>query len=407
MTATASAGSAWPPHVLGLAQLAHRVFHGEDLTALGAELEERIAADPSDAGALLDLGLIYEMKLEKEKGLARQAQALGRQRVFRTPATGSGPGLRLLLFVAPGDIATNVPVSFLLMHSDVTLDVVYLLPGQPLPDHLPEHDLAMVGMCESDANAEFLDQMDRLIPSWPRPVLLAPAGIRSMERDRLWRLLEGAPGVCIPPTVLMERGEVAALAQGSLAVPGLPRPAEFPFLLRPLDSHGGHGLERLDAPSEIAGYLDRHPATTFFFAPFVDYRLHDGLYRKYRVALVEGKPFLCHVAIAAHWMLHYVNADMDQDAAKRDEEARAFASFDEVFAVRHAAALAALYERTGSLEYITLDCAETRDGELLIFEAGTAMVVHDMDSQEMFPYKAPNMRKIFAAFRELLARHAA
>jgi hypothetical protein len=165
-------------------------------------------------------------------------------------------------------------------------------------------------------------------------------------------------------------------------------------------------LERIEAPSDISGYLDRHPAKMFFFAPFVDYRLSDGLYRKYRVAMLDGKPFLCHLAIADHWMLHYLNACMDEDAAKRDEEARAFASFDGVFAVRHAAALNALYERTGSLEYITLDCAETKEGELLIFEAGTAMVVHDMDPPDMYPYKSPNMRKIFAAFRELLERHA-
>ena len=398
--------STWPPNILGLAQLGHRAFRGEDLGVLRAELESRVAMDPSDAAAWLDLGILHEFSFRREEGLACQARALRHERVFRMPAGDGERGLRLLIFVAPGEIRTNVPVSFLLKDSDVTADLVFLLPGEPLPDRLPEHDVAMVGVCESDANVPFLDQLDALLPEWPRPWLLEPAGIRSMERDNLWRLLEGAPGISIPPTVLMNRGQVGALARGESELPGLAQTAAFPFLLRPLDSHGGHGLERIDDPSGVADYLERHPGVnSFFFAPFVDYRGSDGLYRKFRVALVDGQAFLCHMALADHWMLHYVNAGMDEDPSKCDAEARAFASFDESFAVRHAPALKALHERVG-LEYITIDCAETKEGELLVFEAGTAMVVHDMDSPVLYPYKAPNMRRIFAAFRELLMRRA-
>ncbi|HLZ30216.1 MAG TPA: RimK family alpha-L-glutamate ligase, partial [Chloroflexota bacterium] len=83
------------------------------------------------------------------------------------------------------------------------------------------------------------------------------------------------------------------------------------------------------------------------------------------------------------------------------EEAECMAHFDEQFAVRHAAALRAIDERMG-LSYVALDCAETRAGELLIFEVDNAMVVHAMDPEDMFPYKKPAMRKIFVAFREML-----
>lgn len=406
MTGDSPLAATWPPQVIGLAQLAHRIFRGEDLSVLRAELEARVDANPLDAAAWLDLGVLLEVHHQKEEGLACQARALRLERVYRQPAQTAGPGLTLLMFVAPGDIAANVPVSFLLLNSDVTLDLAFLLPGEPLPDEVPDHDIAMIGACESDANTPVLEQIETFRPDWPRPFLLNTAGIQSMERDRLWQLLQGAPGISIPPTVLMTRDQVRALADGSVELPGLSETAVFPFLLRPLDSHGGHGLERVETPSDVSAYLGRHPAEKFFFAPFVDYRLADGQYRKYRVVLIDGKPFLAHMAVAAHWMLHYINAGMDADPAKREEEARAFATFDEGFAVRHGAALRALYERTGRLEYITIDCAETREGDLLIFEAGTAMVVHDMDSREMYPYKAPNMQRIFAAFRDLLERRA-
>ena len=63
-------------------------------------------------------------------------------------------------------------------------------------------------------------------------------------------------------------------------------------------------------------------------------------------------------------------------------------------------------DRVG-LDYFTVDCAENKSGELLIFEADNTAVVHNMDSPEVFPYKGPQMSKIFDAFAAMLVRHAA
>jgi len=54
------------------------------------------------------------------------------------------------------------------------------------------------------------------------------------------------------------------------------------------------------------------------------------------------------------------------------------------------------------LDYFTIDCAENKDGDLLIFEADNTAVVHNMDSPEVFPYKPPQMRRIFEAFAAML-----
>ena len=82
------------------------------------------------------------------------------------------------------------------------------------------------------------------------------------------------------------------------------------------------------------------------------------------------------------------------------------AAFDEDFAVRHAAALRGIAERI-DLDYIPFDCGETRDGKLLVFESGTNMVVHCMDPQELFPYKRPQMAKVFGAFQAMLRNRMA
>ena len=67
--------------------------------------------------------------------------------------------------------------------------------------------------------------------------------------------------------------------------------------------------------------------------------------------------------------------------------------------------LGPLAERVG-LDYFGIDCGETPEGELLIFEADVAMIVHAMDPPDLFPYKRPQMRKVFDAFRAMLARVA-
>ena len=71
------------------------------------------------------------------------------------------------------------------------------------------------------------------------------------------------------------------------------------------------------------------------------------------------------------------------------------------FAVRHATAFQALTERLG-LDYFAIDCGETKDGALLLFEADVAMIVHAMDPPEKYPYKRPAMTKLFTAFAEML-----
>jgi hypothetical protein len=153
----------------------------------------------------------------------------------------------------------------------------------------------------------------------------------------------------------------------------------------------------------MAHYLDQRPQEEFFVSRFVDYSSDDGLFRKYRVVFVDGEPYACHMAIADRWDIWYLNAGMSADTGKRLEEETFMRTFDIGFARRHHAALAGMAGRIG-LDYFTVDCAETKSGALLIFEADNTAVVHNMDPPEVFPYKPPQMRKIFDAFAAMLER---
>jgi glutathione synthase/RimK-type ligase-like ATP-grasp enzyme len=400
---TPSASAAAREPLLGLAPLARLAFAGGDLGPLRARLVARIAADPADANALLDLATLLQLGHRRELGLAVQAQALALQRVFRLAPAHGEPGVRVLVLMSPGDLTENNAVEFLVEGSDVTLELVYVEPGMPLPSALPEHDLVFVAVCEYDRSGPLLAHVGRLLQDWPRPVLNAPARIGALSRDRACALLAGLPGVAMPVTTRIDAATLARVGRGELELDAVLAGGAFPVIVRPIDSHKGQGLARLDDAAAIAGYLAARPEPAFYLARYVDYRGADGQFRKLRVLLIDGKPFVCHVAISTHWMINYMNAGMAESAVKRAEEAWCMATFDEGFAVRHGPALRAIAGRVG-LEYVGFDCAETRDGQLLIFEFDAGMTVHAMDPVELYPYKAPQMRKVFAAFRDLLVR---
>jgi glutathione synthase/RimK-type ligase-like ATP-grasp enzyme len=382
------------PVPLGLATLAKRAFDGDDLTALRSELIQRMIAEPENAAVLMDLSIVEQLTGDPADARALQYRALERSRLYRRPAAAKMPGLRLLAFMAPGDFMTNTPLEFLLEGSDVTLDLLYLLPGEPLPRDVPEHDLAFIAIGESEASQPLLRDLAEQLRRWPRPVLNGPERIARLSRDGAYALLRDAPGIAIPETRRIARAELAGLSGETL-----------PLILRPLGSHAGEGLEKIEDATGIADYLRRNGGSEFYVAPFVDYRGPDGLFRKYRIALIAGRPYASHGAISAHWMIHYLNAGMRESAEKRAEEARWMETFDEDFARRHAGAFEALAERL-NLDYFAIDCGETRDGKLLIFEADVAMIVHAMDPPALFPYKRPAMRKLFEAFRAMLGEKA-
>lgn len=386
--------------LIGLAPLMRQAFSGADMKQLGAQLIERSTQYPDDAHTLMDLSTVLQLTGNREIALATQAQALAMQQIYHLPATGSA-ALRVLAVMAPGDLMANTPLEFLLEGSDVALDLLYLTPGLAELPALPDHDVLFVAVGESDDNRPLLEQLAEVLPHWPRPVLNAPDRIARLSRDRACRLLQSAEGIAMPTAVRIDRAALEQVSRNERSLAEVAEDTAFPAIVRPVGSHAGTGLEKLDAPAELAAYLEQMPHAEFYVARFVDYRNADGLYRKYRIMLIDGRPFLCHMAVSSHWMIHYLNAGMTDSAEKRAEEERFMADFDDGFARRHANAFRAITERIG-LDYVGIDCAETADGKLLIFEADSDMIVHAMDPVDLFPYKQPQMRKLFAAFRQML-----
>ncbi|RAK58414.1 hypothetical protein DJ021_00635 [Phenylobacterium hankyongense] len=394
------------PQVIGLAALARAATDQASVQEVLEALIGRVAEDSADAGALLDLSTLLLATGNRDKGLELQGSAIGLQRCYRVGAPLPEPGLRLLVFMTAGDFTANTPLEFLLEGSDVEL-IACFVDGPPVAHGLPDHDLAFLAVGESETAGPLLASLDGAFAQWPRPVFNARADvIAGLTRDGVAAKFPNHPHVLCPATARTSRRRLADVAAGREPLAALAETLAFPIIARPVGSHAGVGLEKLGGPQALGDYLAAHPDAEFFVAGFVDYSAPDGRFRKLRVVFIDGRPFLSHLAVSERWMVHYLNADMAQSSANRDEEAEAMATFDDGFAARHAAAFRAL-TTAFPLDYFGIDCAETPDGRLLVFEVDVAMIVHATDPEDLYPYKKPAMSRLFAAFVSALKARAA
>jgi len=154
---------------------------------------------------------------------------------------------------------------------------------------------------------------------------------------------------------------------------------DYPLVIRPVGSHAGRGLEKLETPSDARRHLGKWQDPEFFVSEFIDYSSYsDGLLRKYRIIFVNWRAFPCHMAISGQWKIWYMNADMSENESNCDEEETFMNEFDKDFAEHHKQSLTELCGRV-NLEYFGIDCAEDSESNLVLFEADNALIVHDMD----------------------------
>jgi hypothetical protein len=390
---------------IGFARLTTLAFGGTDLRPLRDELISKVTGGTAGAGEGLDLSLIIQLLGDKQIGMAIQTDVLALHQLFRSPCSAAKPKLRVLALAADIDMGGNTPIEFLLQDSGIELMTLYVTPGAGLPSPLPEHDVAIVIASDSDECRDALRLIDEAAPRWPRPMLNPPRLVGNLDRDKLHRLLQGVEGLDIPATLCVTSAQLSGVARSTVSLADIAAELRFPVIVRPRGSHAGVGLAKIDDGAALARYLAKQTEQEFFVSRFVDYANEDGLFRKYRVVFVAGRPYACHMAIADRWDIWYLNAGMSNSAAKRLEEETFMRTFDIGFARRHATALAGMADRVG-LDYFTIDCAENQRGDLLVFEADNTAVVHNMDSPAVFPYKPPQMHKIFEAFAAMLMGRA-
>jgi hypothetical protein len=350
-----------------------------------ATLLAAVERDERALDAHLGIYEVAQILRRPDLALAHQAAAIALAPVQSTPAS-EREDYALLVPCAPGPYIANTPVDLLFDARFVTLHRWYVDPAAD-PPPFPRHDAVFVAIGESDEAASRLAAVERFaaMPGVLHgPLLNRPELIARLGRVPFAATFANARHCRAVTTTRIARERYAA--------DGFP----LPHIVRPVGSHGGHGLARITDDAGRAAYLAETDAESLYVAPYADYRSDDGFFRKYRIVFVGGEPYPFHLAISPSWMVHYYNAPMDEHAWMRAEEEAFLARIGDVFRGELAAALretAALLP----LDYVGIDCAIDRDGKLLIFEADNALIIHTLDDPALYGYKHRYVPRILTA----------
>jgi hypothetical protein len=388
-----------PDHPMAHVNLGNLFLEAGDLAAAQQHYETALALDSQFAEAHQGLGNLLAELGHEEASARHQRLGLRDYRATELPYRGEAEPVEVLLLVSGrrGD----VPIRHLL--DDQVFRTFVVLPNVYDADApLPPHDIVINAIGDADSCALALDRAVRLMERTFAPVINPPAAVLGTGRAANSRRLAEIPGVVapliasLPRAVLSSAGAVEALAQRGL---------HFPLLLRSPGFHNGRHFLRLENSDSLGEAVDQLPGEELTAIQYLDARGADGKFRKYRVMMIGGWLYPLHLAISTHWKIHYVTAEMTQDAQHRTEEERFLRDMPGVLGPIAMAALADIQDALG-LDYAGIDFSLSPTGEVLLFEANATMTVVPPGPDKRWDYRRAAIQRVEDAVRKMLAGKA-
>lgn len=398
-TVFAKAVAHHPNNPTGHVNLANLLFLVGELGEARRHFETALKIDPEHIHAHRGMGnLLAELG---DAAGARRHRDKGFKDHFLTtlPYRGDNPPVKILLLVSA--LGGNIPTGPILddrYFQNTTLVTEYADPDLPLP----AHDFVFNSIGDADLCRDGLAAARAIVARTDRPVINHPAAVLKTGRLANAERLNGIAGVrtprmtALPRDLLAGRGAAAAVESRGFA---------FPLLLRAPGFHTGRHFMRVEHPQDLAAAARALPRETLWVIEFMDARGADGMFRKCRAMIIDGKLYPLHLAISRHWKVHYFRADMADSAEHRAQDA---AFLDDMASVVGAHGMAAL-ERictTLALDYGGIDFAVGREGDILLFEANATMVLIPLSPDPKWDYRRPAFERVFAAVRAMLMDRA-
>ncbi|HXQ15456.1 MAG TPA: hypothetical protein VN814_12615 [Caulobacteraceae bacterium] len=370
--------------------LGNLMIETAEFDAARAEFELALAARPGMAAAHQGLARVLGALGEPGAAAEHWRQALGGGAIAPQPYCGDGAGVPVLLLVSA--TGGNIPTRALLDDTVFAVTALYAEHHDPaLP--LPPHALIFNAIGDADLCGAALENARAIVAASAAPVVNPPALVSRTGRVAIADRLRGLADVVAPRIAMIAR---AGPFSADLTVPCLVRSPGF---------HTGQHFVRVERREDLPAAVAELPGEELLAIEPLDARGADGLFRKYRVMLVGGALYPLHLAVSAHWKVHYFSAAMAQDEAHRTEEAAFLADFGAVIGQRAAAALAAIAAALG-LDYAGVDFAVAPDGRLLLFEANPGMVISPPGPEAIWDYRRAPTDRALAAVKSLLLAKA-
>lgn len=204
------------------------------------------------------------------------------------------------------------------------------------------------------------------------PFFNIPSRIMETTRDKIYQTLQGIDKLHIPKTVKLQPRSPKDIYD-TIEKEGF----EFPVIFRQAGDHGGISTIRIDDETEefYAFALD---GRDYYLTQFAEY-IEDGLYKKYRLIVIDGEVYIRHIKISEEWMVHHCNQIAHPEPLQKIV-ARKFTS---EIKPKIQPIITEIYKHL-QLDYFGIDCYIDKDMNLLIFEINSSMTIFNKAKKELF-----------------------
>jgi len=389
-----------PDEPMAHVNLAKLLMYNHELDLARVHYERALELDPANIFAHQQLSELLRESGDLE-GMRRHRQlGFGPRPISRFAYRGRGAPIPLLVMTSTpaGDVGWRKLVDDTVFAA-TTLVAAYYDPALPLPPHR----LIFNAIGDADLSRDDLSAAARLVATSPASVINPPTQVlatgRASNAERLGRIA----GVRTPKIAIMSK---ATLSGGDgpdhVAAAGV----SFPLLLRSPGFHTGRHFLRVDTPDGLAATAEALPGLELMVMDYLDSRGADGLARKYRVMMIDGRLYPLHMAASLDWKVHYFTAAMRDDAKLQAEEADFLTDMAGVLGPSAMQALTAIQSVLG-LDYAGVDFGLSRSGDLIVFEANAVMTIVPPDASSQWDYRRAPIAEAVAAARSLIISRAA
>ncbi len=213
------------------------------------------------------------------------------------------------------------------------------------------------------------ERTDRMGAALPMPLVNTPAAVKQTTRAGNAKRFAAAETFTFPHTIrIAHEADVAATRDRILAEMALP------IILRPSHTNSGHGATQVQDEAELTSILQNHPFADFYAIAYHDCRSEDGLFRRYRIAIIGDTMRPCGMHFGSDWNVHGESlTTLDWKTLGLDKEEIAFHASPE--AVLGAAPEDVFREVTDTtdLDIYGIDFGFRTDGRVVVYEINAAM----------------------------------
>lgn len=227
------------------------------------------------------------------------------------------------------------------------------------------------------------DTVERIASELPIPIINHPKGIAESARDRNAEKYANSKKFTFPRTVRI-RHDLDAVSTKNTILDAL----SLPLILRPLTTHVGVGAHVVYNEDELLQEIAKKSFSDFYAIEYHDCQSEDRMFRRYRLACIDGELLANGVHLATNWNVHGGEREaIDWYERGYDREELAFHEDPEhILGMPAESAFEEILENT-PLDIYGFDFGFDRDGRIIVFEINAAMALSLDANFEKYPYR--------------------